>query len=401
MRGNIEKFVFLGVMIFSTFFASYQTRGNASLATLSNSGSDPGFSLAAATGSNLISDEVSGGVIFGDRKAENKVSDFAEKDSTANSEIPVIDPKTQSLLNDADSLIGKSKPTSVLSGEGGVGMEPGSVSKSKNLTSVGQSELGSGLAGLGFVRVGGGDPSSVQSQEVLVGDLLTSKIYFSLNSDRRWPLASITKLMTAVVAMSGPDLTKPITITEKNFSYSDSSDSGLDTGDTFTILDLARKMLMSSSNVAAEAFAYNFGRDSFIEAMNSQAIKWGMFDSNFKDPTGISVSNQATAFDIQKLVKHIYAEYPEIFKITRKQSITITEQNTSNKVKVASNNEFAGRADFLGGKTGYTDEARGNLVSIFSYSGRPILIVVLGSEDRFGETSRLYEWFRSNYVYKG
>ncbi len=105
------------------------------------------------------------------------------------------------------------------------------------------------------------------------------------------------------------------------------------------------------------------------------------------------------------LARKIYATYPQILAITRTPQVTITELGSApaggvgRQTPVKSINDFAGRADFIGGKTGYTDEAAGNLLSIFSYDSHPVFIVVLGTQDgvRFAKTLALYSWFVNNF----
>jgi D-alanyl-D-alanine carboxypeptidase len=84
--------------------------------------------------------------------------------------------------------------------------------------------------------------------------------------------------------------------------------------------------------------------------------------------------------------------------MTRNRTITVKELGSGNEWPASNTNNFSGRPDFLGGKTGYTDEANGNLVSLFSYGSRPILVVVLGSENRFLETEKLINWFKNDFT---
>ncbi len=236
-----------------------------------------------------------------------------------------------------------------------------------------------------FRKYGEEKPNLGLAEVVLVSDLLTGEVYLSLNPDKRWPTASITKLMTAAAVFRKNNLNAPV-------------DGGLTlAGEKYTAYDLLYKMLISSSNEAAEALATFYGYSDFMASMNSEAKNWGLTETFFKDPVGISVSNQSTAFDLQRMIKRIYDIYPDIFKITRRKSADVTEINSGRKQRVLSNNEFSGQVDFLGGKTGYTEDAGENLISIFSYNSRPLLIVILGTQDRFGETQNLFDWFKRNY----
>ncbi len=207
----------------------------------------------------------------------------------------------------------------------------------------------------------------------------------------RWPLASLTKLMTAVIVLQRTPPDDTITTVEVPGAYV-ASLKHLPTGVQYRADDLLRVMLVESSNEAAESFAaaYPGGRTAFIEAMNAQAAAWELTDTHFDDPAGLSAGSQSTADDLLSLVRHVYTGYPSVFQITRLRSVGATSIPTASSTgalyTAVTTNEFAGTVAFLGGKTGYTDEAQGNLISLFSVGGTPTVFIVLGSADRFGET---------------
>jgi D-alanyl-D-alanine endopeptidase (penicillin-binding protein 7) len=237
--------------------------------------------------------------------------------------------------------------------------------------------------------------SGLQYEAALVADLQTGAISFGDNDGKRWPLASVTKLMTAAVVMDNFDMDQKITITPDAFAV-DPSEKTLRAGDAYTASDLLRFLLLPSSNVAAEAFADSYGRALFIAAMNARAAMWGMANTHYDDPSGLSSGNQSTADNLLLLAQKIYSDYPKVLAITRTTQATATELGSGKKTFVKSINDFAGEADFIGGKTGYTNIADGNLLSIFKYNGRPILVVVLGTDetDRFINTEKLFDWFK-------
>lgn len=247
-----------------------------------------------------------------------------------------------------------------------------------------------------FYRTGDEAPPAILARAAIVADLETGEAYFELNPDTRWPLASITKLMTAVMAVQHMDQNGALTFTPGDFDGSAEADF-LKAGDKYSFSDVLRIMLLLSKNEAAQALAGAYGKDKFVGGLNGLANDWGLGDTHFADPTGLSIANQSTILDIKKFALLIYRDYPNIFEITRRKRATITELNANRKLVISNINLFAGRSDFLGGKTGYTDDAGGNLVSIFSYGRRPILVVVLGTGDRFGETESLFNWFVRNF----
>lgn len=260
------------------------------------------------------------------------------------------------------------------------------------------SAVGSNAAIHGNSSVSEGDKSALsglQYKAALVANLKTGAISFGNNDSKRWPLASVTKLMTAVIVMDNFDMNKKITITPDAFA-ADPNEKTLRAGDTYTVSDLLQFLLLPSSNVAAEAFADSYGRASFVTAMNARAATWGMTNTHYDDPSGLSSGNQSTADDLLLLAQKIYSDYPKILAITRTTRVTAIEIGSKNKIIVKNINDFAGKAGFIGGKTGYTDIADGNLLSIFKYNGHPVLVILLGTDeaDRFTNTEKLFDWFK-------
>lgn len=232
----------------------------------------------------------------------------------------------------------------------------------------------------------------------VIADLTTGDYYLNMHADERWPMASLSKLMTAVVASDLLSSTTQVTITS-SMTAVDPTEHILNVGDTYTVSDLLRVMLLPSNNIAAEALAEYYGRAQFLAAMNAKAQAWGMTSTYYDDPSGLSAANESDGSDLLKLAQHIYVQYPEILAITRMPSATVLNVSTNQSVVVTSINQFAGQADFIGGKTGFTDQADGNLLSIFSYEGRPVFILVLGIDDgvRFNATEELYNWFKKHF----
>lgn len=233
----------------------------------------------------------------------------------------------------------------------------------------------------------------IQNTASLAADMKTGAIYDATGADRRWPTASLAKLMAATIVADKFDPTTRITITEGMFA-ADLQEQTLVVGRTYTVNDLLHLMLLPSSNVAAEAVAAFYGRDAFIAEMNARAAEWGMEDTHYDDPSGISAGDESTANDLLILAQKIYTDYPQLLAITRTPQYSITEQSSGKSILIKSINDFAGEADFVGGKTGHTEQADGNLLSVFRYGGRVFCIIVLGSNDRFGDTKTLYDWLK-------
>lgn len=240
----------------------------------------------------------------------------------------------------------------------------------------------------------------------LVSKLGDQKPLFAYRLDSRWPLASVTKLLTAVVAYDALSPGQIITISPEAVA-TEGEAGGLSAGERYSVSDLVKAMLTVSSNDAAMALAQAYdkkqlGESEYVAAINKTALftdlmqqrarDLGMYDTYFGDPSGLSVINQSTLGDVAVLVEYLARQHPEILSITTKREQTILERKSMTRRTLLNINKFAGRSDFLGGKTGYTDEAGGNLVSLFSYQGSRYLIIVLGTTDRFGETEKLFSW---------
>jgi D-alanyl-D-alanine carboxypeptidase len=211
---------------------------------------------------------------------------------------------------------------------------------------------------------------------------------FSKNSGERWPIASVSKLMTAVAALETMGWDEKISVSEKAVGTEGMAGS-LNAGETYSVRDLIKAMLITSSNDAAVALSEAFGEKEFIDAMQKKARELNMLQTTYLEPTGLSFVNQSTAEDLSRLVDYIYQNQSELFKISRMKQAQITDLK-SGKTKTLDNiNSFAGQDDFLGGKTGYIEESGRNLVALFDVDGRKVLTVTLGSEDSFAETDKL------------
>lgn len=217
---------------------------------------------------------------------------------------------------------------------------------------------------------------------------LTGEELYSFRADKRWPIASITKLMTALIASEEFESNEVITITEK--AIVTEGNSGFAVGEKYYAEDLIEAMLLISSNDAATALAIHYGEDAFIDRMNERAGELGMTNTSFRDPTGLSFQNLSSVEDLRKLALYIWENDPQIFRTTTQKTGMLTEVQTGRRKTVENINTFAGRGDFLGGKTGRIPEAEGNLLSIFKTQNRePTIIVVLGTKDRFKETEAI------------
>ncbi len=263
-------------------------------------------------------------------------------------------------------------------------------------SSNGQPEAASG--GI-FRRVAGTPLPALDAHAALIADPESGEILFNFNPGMRWPMASLTKLMTAHIVLTRMNLDQTYVLAPADFADGQNQLTlALAPGEAYSGKDLLRIMLTSSANEAAECFARYYGRDAFIAAMNAEAAAWNLPDTHFADPSGLSAGNQTTSRDLAALVKNLWQLQPDEFQLTRSASVTVTELKTGRRQVFRSTSEFAGRADYLGGKTGTTPEAGENLLSIFSYDSHPVMIMLFGATGRFAETLSLLDWFKHDFI---
>ena len=220
--------------------------------------------------------------------------------------------------------------------------------------------------------------------------LMGGKELVGWKEDKRWPVASITKLLSAYTAESLMDPEQGVVVSQVAIDTI-GDENGFKLGEIFKVRDLVKAMLITSSNDAAVALAQNYGQADFVSEMNAVARRAGMSNSQFVEPTGLSVQNQSTVEDLVKLIQYIWRENQEFFQITRRSTDFIVDTNLGVERQLININQFAGDPDFLGGKTGTLPEADSNLISVFDVPnfGEPVIVVVLGSKDRFTETRNI------------
>ena len=159
---------------------------------------------------------------------------------------------------------------------------------------------------IGFAQAGEPKKVALRSNAVLVVDAATGEVVMDKNGDAVTPIASITKLMTAIVILeSGLDLQLPVSLTRDDVDLKKGSRSRLRTGASLTRDELLLIALMASENRAAAALgrSYPGGTQAFVAAMNEMAAELGMNDTRFVDPTGLSPQNVSSARDLSKLVR--------------------------------------------------------------------------------------------------
>ena len=236
---------------------------------------------------------------------------------------------------------------------------------------------------------------SLKSSIALVVDLVDGHAIFGKNVEHVSPIASITKLMTAMVSLdSDLPLEEMIFIDHADVDQLKHTASRLNVGTGLSRADMLRLALMSSENRAAASLsrAYPGGREAFIAAMNRKAIELGMYNSRFVDSTGLSSENVSTAQDLAKMVKAAY-EYPLIRQFTTTSSHEVaTARGRSLQFRNSNGLVKSAEWDIGLSKTGYISEAGRCLVMQAKIAARPVVIVLLdswGKNTRIGDANRI------------
>ncbi|MDP2930004.1 MAG: serine hydrolase [bacterium] len=229
-------------------------------------------------------------------------------------------------------------------------------------------------------------------------------IIFEQDSEQSQPIASLTKLMTAVIVFENQSLSREIIISPE--SVAQEGDSGnLKAGEKISISELLKMVLVESSNDAAEALAESYGKGDFIALMNLKANGLGMGLTHFSNATGLEAENNfSNAKDLATLSESILKNYSVIFKISSRPSVAIMNKDGQLHHLALNTNDLLslgqpGNLEIVGGKTGYTQEAGGCIILVLKDQEDNYFInVVLGAnspEARFLEMERLISWIQS------
>jgi D-alanyl-D-alanine endopeptidase (penicillin-binding protein 7) len=247
-----------------------------------------------------------------------------------------------------------------------------------------------------------GEPN-VQSTGVLVFDPTTGQTLFSKNADQAAPIASITKLMTAMVVLDAKlAMDEAIELTNDDIDLVKNTHSRLPIGAHFRRDDLMRLALMASDNRAASALGrtYPGGLTAAVAAMNEKARVLGLTQTHYVDSSGLSPANVSTPTDLGKLVAAA-ATYPIITEYTTTGAVNVMLPDSKRKLNFVNTNALVRHSDWKIGlsKTGYINEAGKCLVMHAMIANQPIVIVLLdswGRLTRIADANRIRRWLERN-----
>lgn len=236
----------------------------------------------------------------------------------------------------------------------------------------------------------------IQAKSIALYDIRSSRFLFVKNPSEKLPIASVTKLMSAIIILENLDLNEVFTVRAEDINV-DGNGADLYRGEKIKGENLFKIMLIKSSNDAALTFA-NAARIKgidFVAKMNEKATVLGMFSTHFEDPAGLNdKSGFSTAEDLVKLVSYIPGD-SETWRVLKIQTVDVASADGKLSHHLVSTNQLLGvLPDIIGGKTGFTDSAMGTMVlEVGVDNGRDTIIgVIIGSNDRFGDMKNLIEW---------
>lgn len=273
-----------------------------------------------------------------------------------------------------------------------LGFGPPSLTESDSaLLPVRRAQLGQLAAGL---------PPSPAAQAALIMDMETGRPLLERNSRTRLAPASITKLMTAVIAVEHGRLDDKVTITPEDLV--EGSSMGLQAGDTVTVEQLLWGLLLPSGNDAAQALARHLGQgsvDRFVALMNQKARALRLDDTRFANPHGLDQADHySTAYDLAMLSRYAM-QHPLLARMAGTREITV---NANRPFVLRNTNQLLFAADVPGVngvKTGFTDRAGDSLVASADRDGRRVLVVVLGTANRSAVAASLLDFAYRFYAW--
>lgn len=238
----------------------------------------------------------------------------------------------------------------------------------------------------------------VSAPHYLIADIDSGSMLAASDLHIVVPIASVTKLMTAVVTSEKLDLDSRIGVSSPNFV--ESLIPRLQDRASASVYSLLQLLLVESSNEAAEVIAGEYGREKFIDEMNSKAKQIGMLESNFVDPAGLGNANTSTLADLFRLAQYIHLNRNFIFEISAKENLAGV-RDTGEFTDLSNFNEVDELNNFVGGKIGETTAAGQTSVSLHEVSiqgsKRTVAVVLLGSTQRDQDVRTLMQFVEEQY----
>lgn len=241
----------------------------------------------------------------------------------------------------------------------------------------------------------------IQAQAGLIYDTASAKVLASKNADNKRPVASLAKILTAIIIMRDHSVNEVMTVPDNLPADNDVQSIGIQAGEKFQINQALRALLIYSAGDMAQALAvWDAGSmDKFADKMNAIARDWELDDSHFVNSIGLDDTGQySSARDLIRL-SLIALHSPTFTEIVNTKHTQIT--NTSGKIyQLTNTNNLLAQDDIHGIKTGTTGEAGETLIALAKRDGHELICVVLNSPDRFQDCKNMLDWAFANYIWK-
>ena len=228
------------------------------------------------------------------------------------------------------------------------------------------------------------------NKAAMLYDTQSGKVLYAKNPDEKLPIASVTKVMTALVILQHHGLNETVTIPPLAPQGVGSQAMGIVGGEQFKLSEALIGMLTYSANDMAQALAiWDSGSEAkFVDKMNAQATLWGLGNTHYKDATGLATNGSASSVrDLTTLASVVL--HSDFFRFATSQPRYSVSTLSGKRYLVTTTNQLLGTGGVIGTKTGYTLEAGECLLSLTRRQGHEIIGVILGSTDRFGQTKTL------------
>ncbi|HEY6736947.1 MAG TPA: serine hydrolase [Candidatus Saccharimonadia bacterium] len=242
------------------------------------------------------------------------------------------------------------------------------------------------------------NPVHINATSAMAVDVASGTVLYDQDAHQQLPIASITKLVTALVVLSRHNLTDIMTIPTLPQYKPEDERIGLVPGETYQLQDLLQALLIQSANDAADALAIaDAGSTSqFAARMNSKLADWQISGARFVSPSGlIDTGNYATADALTKIARLVLTN--AFLRQTVSEAAATITSGTGRTINLQSTNQLLAGGDFYGIKTGYTLAAGECFVGLTRINGHEVITVVLDASDRFGDSQTLANWISRSW----
>lgn len=240
----------------------------------------------------------------------------------------------------------------------------------------------------------------IKARSALLYDLNTDQVIYKKNSDEKVPMASLSKIMTAVIAIEDKSMPDLLTVSTEDLVGEDSM--GLSNGEVLTKKELLYGLMLNSGNDAAEVLARNhkYGREGFMKSMHDKAKVLGLTDTAFSNPSGLQGDGiqYTTAEDLLILTRYALETYPLFRKVVSTYEHHIPANENHKDFYLTNETNLLSTYDGVKGvKTGFTPEAGMCLITYYEKNDKRLIGILLNSPDRRGEMRNLLDFSLNNY----